>query len=80
MTKIKITPLPGTNIFFICYLAASQLTLGHYHLPNVNQYVIQFRPEHHQEPHDRVGSLNLAKSLVGVEPVTFQFYHNASTK
>ena len=47
MTKIKITLLPGTNIFFICYLAASQPTLGHYHLSDVNQCVIQFRPERH---------------------------------
>ena len=80
MTKIKITLLPGSYVFFICYLAASQPTLGHYHLPDFHQCVIQFRQERHQEPHKKVGSLNLDECLVVVKPVTFQFHHNVSTK
>ena len=33
--------------------------------PDFNYYIIQFRPEGHQQPHNEVGSLRLAETPVG---------------
>ena len=64
--------------FFNCYLAAPRptfgpLSRGQPHSPDVNHFVLYFRPEGHQEPPSKVGSLSPAKHLVGFEPGTFWF-------
>ena len=42
-------------------------------LTDVSHYVLHFRPEAYQEPHNEVGFLSLAKHLVRFEPGTFRF-------
>ena len=64
------------KFFFNCYLAAPRptfgpLSRGQPHSPDVNHFVLYFRPEGHQEPPSKVGSLSPAKHLVGFEPGTF---------
>ena len=51
-------------------------TLGHFpggrpHSRDVNHCVLHFRPEGHPESRNEVGSLGLAKGLVGFELGTF---------
>ena len=43
------------------------------HSPNVNHLHLHIQPEGHWQPCNKVGSLSLAKRLVGFEPETFQF-------
>ena len=52
------------------------LSKGHPHSPDINHCIFQFRPEGQWEPPNEVGSLRLAKHLIGLEPGTFRFYHN----
>ena len=63
-------PCISMHQFFNCYLAASQPTLGHYQGDSLTNLMLitalqPFRPEGHWEPHKEVGSLSLAKNLVG---------------
>ena len=64
--------------FFDCYLAALQPTYGHYlggsltHLMLITAF-LHILPEGHWEPRDEVGSLSMAKRLVGFELGTFRF-------
>ena len=44
------------------------------HSPNVNHLHLHIQPEGHWQPRNKVGSLSLAKRLVGFEPETFQFW------
>ena len=46
------------------------LSKGQPHSPDVNHWVLHFRPEGHREPHNEVGSLNPAIPLVELEPGT----------
>ena len=55
------------------------LSRGQPHSPHVNHCVIQFQPEGHREPCNKLGFLSLVKCLVDFEPGTFQFYHIALT-
>ena len=73
---ILITSFCLKFFFFNCYLAAPRptfgpLSRGQPHSPDVNHFVLYFRPEGHQEPPSKVGSLSPAKHLVGFEPGTF---------
>ena len=43
------------------------------HSLDVNQDVLDFRPEGHREPRNKVGSLSPAERLLGFESGTFQF-------
>ena len=43
------------------------------HSPDVNHYVLHFRPEGHRRPRSEVGSPSPAERLVGFEPGTFRF-------
>ena len=49
------------------------LLRGQPHLPDVNHCVLHFRPEGYRESCNEVGSLSLAKCLVGFEPGSLQF-------
>ena len=68
---------------FLCYSATHDqlwpVIERQSHSPDVKHYVIQFRPEDQHEPRNEVRSLNHVTHLVGFEPGTFQFYHNALT-
>ena len=46
---------------------------GQPHPPDVNHCVLHFRPEGHQDPRNKVGSLSPAERLVGIELGTFPF-------
>ena len=46
---------------------------------NVNRCTIQFRPKGHRETRNKIDSLNSAECIVGFEPGTFRFHHNALT-
>ena len=65
--------------FFTCYLAAPRPTLSHYRggsltHPMLITCILHIQPEGHWQPRNKVGSLSLAKRLVGFEPETFQFW------
>ena len=66
------------SIFFNCYLAVPQQTLGHSQGDSLTNPMfitafVQVRPKGHWKPCNKVGSLSPAKRLVGFEPGTFQF-------
>ena len=66
------------GIFFNCYLIASRPALGHSQGESLTNSIVitafeLLWPKGHQEPCNEVGSLSLAKWLVGFEPVTFWF-------
>ena len=44
------------------------------HLSNVSHLLLHIRPKGHRKAHDKVGSLSLAKCLLGFEPGTFWFW------
>ena len=70
---------------FLCYLATPWPTLARYRGDSLTHPILStvffsfVRPEGHREPRNEVGSLNPMEHLVGFEPGTFQFYHNALT-
>ena len=49
------------------------LSRGQPHSPDVNHCVLHFQPDGHWEPCNKVGSLRLAKHIVGFELGTFWF-------
>ena len=62
--------------FFCCYLAVPRPAWGHFRgesltNPMLITVLVQFRPEGHREPSNKVGSLKLVERLVGFEPGTF---------
>ena len=64
---------------FNCYLAAPRPTLVHYRggslsHPMLITCVLHIRPEGHQEPCNKVGSLRPVECLEGFRPRTFQFW------
>ena len=83
---MKHITLPFIRIFFICYLAAPQPTLGllsrgQDHSPNVNYCVLStFNMKAIRNHENEVGSLSPAKHLVGFEPGTLQFFHKTLTQ
>ena len=65
-------------IFFYCYLAVPQPTLGHSQGDSLTNPMlittsVLIRPEGHWEPRNEVGSLSPAERLAGFEPGTFRF-------
>ena len=65
--------------FFNSYLAVPRPTMSHYQRSNLTQWMLittfsQFGPKSHQEPHNKVGYLRRAETLVGFEPRTFRFW------
>ena len=60
------------SLLFGCPTAKfGPLSRGEPHSPDVNHCILHFRPKGYREPRNEVGSLNLAKRLVGFEPGTF---------
>ena len=64
--------------FFICYLAAPRLTLGHWTNNLTHPVLISalfwFQPEGHWKPCNKIVSLCLAKCLVRFEPGTLWLF------
>ena len=55
------------------------LLMGQPHSPDLNHFVIQFRPEGHQEPHNEVGSQSPTKYLMRFDSGAFQFLTHVLT-
>ena len=71
-------------VFFNCYLAAPQPTLGHSQgdsltNPMLITAFVHIRPEGHREPRNEVGSLSPAERLAGLNREPSNSYCNALT-
>ena len=82
LTTISICHVLTNHIhvyfLFNCYLAAPRPTMGNFwgdsltH-PMLITAFLNFRPEGHREPRNKVGTLSPAERLVGFEPGTCRF-------
>ena len=68
------------HVYFLfnCYLATPRPTMGNFRgdsftHPMLITAFLNFRPEDHREPRNKVGSLSPAERLAGFEPGTFRF-------
>ena len=76
-SKTRVGSMDGS--FFNSYMAVPRPTMSHYQRSNLTQWMLittfsQFGPKSHQEPHNKVGYLRRAETLVGFEPRTFRFW------
>ena len=70
---------PQDITFFNCYFVAFWPAFGHYQWGSFTHSMLitvflYIQPKGHREPWNESGSLSLAKSLVGFESETFQFW------